>query len=87
MRSTNHNFLTQLIEESMRRGALLDIILANKEDLIGDVKAEESLGCSDHETVEFRILRRGSKAKSKITVLHFRKGDFGLFRDLLERVQ
>lgn len=86
MRRTDVSFLTQVTEKSMRKGALLDITLANKEGLTGDVKADESLGCSGHETVEFRFLRRGSKAKSKITILQFRTGDFDLFRDLLERV-
>ncbi|PKU30494.1 rna-directed dna polymerase from mobile element jockey-like [Limosa lapponica baueri] len=41
----------------MRRGALLDFMLTNKEGLAGDVKVKGSLGCSDHEMVEFRILR------------------------------
>ena len=49
--------------EAMRRGALLDLILTNKEGLVGDVKVKGSLGCSDHEMVEFRILRGGSRAK------------------------
>lgn len=31
----------------MRRHALLDLILANKEELVRDVKIEGSLGCSD----------------------------------------
>jgi len=32
--------------------------------------------------VEFRILREGNKANSRITTLDFRKVDFGLFNDL-----
>lgn len=31
------SFLTQVVEDLMRRGALLDLRLANKEELIGDV--------------------------------------------------
>ena len=31
--------------------ALLDSILTNKEELVGDVKAGDSPGCSDHEMV------------------------------------
>ncbi|KAK4806898.1 hypothetical protein QYF61_012619 [Mycteria americana] len=46
----DNNFLTQVIEEPMRRGALLVIIFTNKEGLLGDVKVEGSLGCSDHVT-------------------------------------
>ncbi|PKU44633.1 rna-directed dna polymerase from mobile element hypothetical protein [Limosa lapponica baueri] len=33
----------------MRRGALLDLMLTNKEGLVGDVEVRASLGCSDHE--------------------------------------
>ncbi|GAB0199980.1 mitochondrial enolase superfamily member 1 [Grus japonensis] len=70
----------------MRRGAMLDLILTNKEGLAGDVKLKGSLGCSDHEMVEFRILRAARRAHSKLTTLDFRRADFGLFRDLLGRV-
>ncbi|GAB0187581.1 hypothetical protein GRJ2_001223400 [Grus japonensis] len=76
-------FLLQVIEEPMRRGAMLDLILTNKEGLVGDVKLKGSLGCSDHEMVEFRILRAARRVRSKLTTLDFRRADFGLFRDLL----
>ncbi|GAB0202771.1 hypothetical protein GRJ2_002742700 [Grus japonensis] len=42
------NFLLQVIEEPMRRGAMLDLVPTNKEGLVGDVKLKGSLGCSDH---------------------------------------
>ncbi|GAB0184043.1 hypothetical protein GRJ2_000869600 [Grus japonensis] len=64
----------------MRRGAMLDLILTNKEKLKG------SLGCSDHEMVEFKILRTARRVHSKLTTLDFRRADFGLFRDLLGRI-
>ncbi|GAB0208676.1 hypothetical protein GRJ2_003333300 [Grus japonensis] len=65
---------------------MLDLILTNKEGLVGDVKLKGSLGCSDHEMVEFRILRAVRRAHSKLTTLDFRRADFGLFRDLLGRI-
>ncbi|GAB0210150.1 hypothetical protein GRJ2_003480800 [Grus japonensis] len=80
------NFLLQVIEEPMRRGAMLDLVLTNKEGLVGDVKLKGSLGCSDHEMVEFRILRAARRAHSKLTTLDFRRADFGLLRDLLGRI-
>ncbi|GAB0182547.1 hypothetical protein GRJ2_000720000 [Grus japonensis] len=80
------NFLLQVIEEPTRRGAMLDLILTNKEGLVGDVKLKGSLGCSDHKMVEFRILRAARRACSKLTTLDFRRADFGLFRDLLGRI-
>ncbi|GAB0206404.1 hypothetical protein GRJ2_003106000 [Grus japonensis] len=80
------NFLLQVIEEPMRRGAMLDLVLTNKEGLVGDVKFKGSLGCSDHEMVEFKILRAARRAHSKLTTLDFSRADFGLLRDLLGRI-
>ena len=50
------------------------------------MKAEGSLGCSDHEIVVFRILRGGRRAKNKIKTLDFRRANYGLFKDLLEGI-
>ncbi|GAB0204924.1 hypothetical protein GRJ2_002958000 [Grus japonensis] len=80
------NFLLQVIEEPTRRGAMLDLVLTSKEGLVGDVKLKGSLGCSDHEMVEFKILRAARRAHSKLTTLDFRRADFSLFRDLLSRI-
>jgi len=73
----------QVVEEPTRKGMLLDLVLTNKEKLIEDVKVGCSLSCSDHEMVEFRILRRGSSARSRIKSLDYRRANFGLFKDLL----
>ncbi|GAB0204057.1 hypothetical protein GRJ2_002871300 [Grus japonensis] len=86
LQSINDNFLTQVVEEPTRRGVLLDLVLTNKEGLVGDVKLGGSLGCSDHEMVEFRILRGRSRAISRITTLDFRRANFGLCKDLLGRI-
>ncbi|GAB0179591.1 hypothetical protein GRJ2_000424400 [Grus japonensis] len=66
---------------------MLDLILTNKEGLVGDIKLKGSLGCSDDKMVEFRILRAARRVRSKLTTLDFRRADFGLFRDLLGRVR
>ncbi|GAB0206526.1 hypothetical protein GRJ2_003118200 [Grus japonensis] len=86
LQSIDDNFLTQVVEEPTRRGVLLDLVLTNKEGLVGDVKVGGSLGCSDHENVEFRILHGRSRAMSRITTLDFRRANFGLFKDLLGRI-
>ena len=65
---------------------MLDLVLTNKEGLVGNVKLKGSLGCSDHEMLEFKILRAARRTHSKLTILDFRRADFGLFRDLLGRV-
>jgi len=71
------------VEEPTRKVALLDLVLTNKERLVEDVKVGGRLGCSDPEMVEFRILRGGSRAISRIKTLDFRRANFGLFKDLL----
>ena len=53
---------------------------------MGNVKLKGSLGCSDHEMVEFKILTAARRVHSKLAILNFRRADFGLFRDLLGRV-
>jgi len=72
-----------VVEEPTRKGALLDLVLTNKEGLVEDVKVGGRLGCSDHEMVEFRILRGGSRAISRIKTLDFRRANFALFNELL----
>ncbi|GAB0202872.1 hypothetical protein GRJ2_002752800 [Grus japonensis] len=79
-------FLLQVTEEPTRRGAMLDLIVTNKEGLVGDVKLKGSLGCSDHEMVEFKIVRTVRRAHNKLTTLDFQRADFSLFRDLLGRI-
>ena len=60
---------------------LLDLVLY-EEGLVGVLKAGDSLGCSDHEMVEFRILHVGSRALSRIATLDFSRANFHLFKDL-----
>jgi len=73
----------QVVEEPTRKGALLDLVLTNKEGLVEDVKVGGRLGCSDHEMVESRILRGGSRAISRIKTLDLRRANFGIFKELL----
>lgn len=52
LESTDDNFLTQVMEEPTRWVVLLGVVLINKEQLVGDVVAEDSLDYSDHEIRE-----------------------------------
>ena len=65
---------------------MLILVLTNREGLVGNMKLNGSLGCSDHEMVRFKILRAARRAHSKLTSLDFRRADSGLFRDLLGQV-
>lgn len=57
LQSVPDHFFTEAIDELTRRGALLDLSLMNKEELIRDLKADGNFGCSVQELVEFKILR------------------------------
>lgn len=48
----------------MKGHGLLDLMFTNKEGWAGDVKVWDSIGRSDHEIVEFRIVGGRSKAKT-----------------------
>jgi len=65
---------------------MLHLVLANREGLVRNVKLKANLGCSDHETAEFKILRAVRRAHSKLTTLDFRRADFCLLRGLLSRM-
>lgn len=80
------NFLMQRVEEPTRRGALLDLMLTNKEGLVEGAKGEGCLGFSDHEMVEFRISCGSNRITSRITTLDFSRANFGLFRQLLGEI-
>ncbi|PKU32319.1 adaptin ear-binding coat-associated protein 1 [Limosa lapponica baueri] len=56
------NFLTQLVRELTREGALLDLLFVNREGLVGDVMVEGCLGHSDHEMIEFSGKQGGDPA-------------------------
>jgi len=65
---------------------MVDLVLTNREGLVGNVKLKGSLGCSDNEMVEFRLLRAARTAHSKLTTVDFWRGAFSLFGELLGRV-
>ena len=66
----------------MRRDVFLDIIQGNKEGLIGNVKAGGSLGCSDHNIVEFRTLHGRNKAIRRNYSPGLRRASFDFFEHL-----
>lgn len=73
------------MEETIRGSTLWDLILADKEELVEDLKVGGNLGCSDPEMVGLKIVSGGKQAKSRMTTLDFRKVNCQ-FRDLLGRV-
>ena len=59
-------------------------MLTNKNGVAGDVKFEDSLGCSDHETIEFLDPASRMQSNKRIANLDFRRANIFLFRNLLE---
>ena len=80
------SFLLRVTEEPARRGAMLHLALTNTEGLVGSVKVKGSLGRSDHEMGELKILRAARRVRSKLAALGFRRADFGLLGDLLGKI-
>lgn len=58
-------------------------MIIKKEELVVNGKVGGNHGWSHHKVVEFRILREGSKAKSRAASMDFRRADFNLFRYVL----
>ncbi|KAJ7413819.1 glycerol kinase [Willisornis vidua] len=72
-----------MTEEPAKTGAALDLVLANKQELVGNVKLKGSLSCSGYEIVTFEILRAGRRVHSKLNTMDLGKQTF---RDLIGRV-
>ncbi|PKU46713.1 dtw domain-containing protein 2 [Limosa lapponica baueri] len=83
----DNNFLLQVIEAPPRRGAMLDLVLTNKEGLVGNMKLKSSDVYRDHDMAEYKTLGTVRRVHSKLTILDFRRADFGLLRDLHDGVQ
>lgn len=77
------SFLTQLVSDPARGCALLDLLVENREGLVGDVIGE---GHSNHKRIEFSILAEIIKEFNKTTTLEFWRMNFNLFRALVQRI-
>ncbi|GAB0209193.1 hypothetical protein GRJ2_003385000 [Grus japonensis] len=73
------------IDGPTRGDVILDLMVTNASELMGEVKTGGSLGCSDHALVEFTVLRDMGQVKSKVRTLNFRKANFQLFKELVNR--
>lgn len=56
-------FLFQMVQEPTRKGATLDLVLINKKGLVSNMKFKGSLGCRDHDIMDFKILRMSKKVQ------------------------
>lgn len=85
--SVENNFLNQGIDSSPTRGdAILDLMVINVSKLILNIKTGESLGCSDHALVRVCSPERYRPGKEKVMPLNFRRANFQLFRETVNRI-
>ena len=63
--------------------ALLDLVLAMGDDLIGDLVIDGKLGDSDNELITFIICRKAGKSVSSTEVVDFRIADFDKLKRLV----
>ncbi|XP_064908670.1 uncharacterized protein LOC135578557 [Columba livia] len=80
------NFRHQLVNEPTRGKTPLDLLFTNTEGLVGDVVVGGRLGHSDHEIIEFSILRGARRTINKTSTVDFRRADFCLFRSLVQSI-
>jgi len=67
-----------VIEEPVKRSAMLDLVLTNKEGLVRNRELTGSLGSREHKMVALKIPRAVSRVHSKLTIPDLRTADFGL---------
>ena len=66
------NYLfTKVIIKLKIEGTPLYLLIINTEELVRDVKVADSLGYSNHEVVQFMIMRKVSKVNSRTSTLGF----------------
>eukprot|EP00061_Rhincodon_typus_P004419 g22521.t1 len=80
------SFLEQLVVESTREQAILDLLLCDEADLIREIKAKEPLGDSDHNMIELTLQFEREKIESEVTVLQLNKGNCRVMREELDRI-
>ena len=79
----NDKSWSQVAESTSLEGfAVLDLLLMNASEPIGDIRIGDCLGCSDQ---DFKLLRVMIQTESKIRMLNFRKSKFQLFKGLVNK--
>ena len=70
-------YVIQALDAPKREGASLSLLITKEKELAKDVVVNGSLGCCDHETVEFNVWR---KAEGRPKALGCKRMDTGLLR-------
>lgn len=70
----------------MRKNAVLDLMVTNLRELIGNVKTGGSLGCSNHGLLELTVMRNIGQKRSEVRLLNCRKTDFQLSKEIVSGI-
>ncbi|XP_072107366.1 uncharacterized protein [Mobula birostris] len=79
-------FLEQLVVEPTKGFAVLDWVLCNEPEVIGEIEVKEPLGGSDHNMIEFTVKLEKEKPKSDVSVFQWSKGNYSGMREELAKV-
>ena len=80
-------FLYQHVDAPTRGGNILDLILSTEQNMVTDVEVVESLGCSDHNGIEFSVITQVSLKESKESVPDFRRANFQALRCFFSAIE
>ncbi|XP_056395052.1 uncharacterized protein LOC130290887 [Hyla sarda] len=80
------NFMGQFVEDPTRCDALLDLIISNKAELVGNVTVRENLGNSAHNIVTFDLKCRKQRQTGKAKTYNFKKANFPGLRAALQDI-
>lgn len=78
--------LLQVLREATRKGALLDLLFVNRDNIMCEVMIGGCLGHSNHEMVEFKIFGDMRKIVIRATSLDFGRADFKLLKEAFSKV-
>ncbi|KAJ7411815.1 hypothetical protein BTVI_48486 [Pitangus sulphuratus] len=78
--------LVQVLRESTRKSALLDLLFVNRESLMDKVVISGCLGHSDQKVVEFQIVGNRTKIAIKTSTLDMGRIDFGLLKEVVSKI-
>ena len=76
------NFFTQYVNTPTRGGNILDLVLHNEPDLIGNLEVIDCLANSDHNMISWTVYFETAQGGGDREVLDFRRTDFELMREL-----
>ena len=72
-------FLYKHFFAPIRSGNILDLILFTEQNMVENVEVVESLGSSDHNSIEFSVISQVQLQESKDSVPDFRRANFQAF--------